>query len=184
MISSLLNSRYNKIAALLIILGPIITSCQKDDSIDITESINLTTSSGNNISMDGTWSSGCVEANNNMILNESLIFDNRDLQINIKGFDNLQCNGTTIFNETINISFSTTGTKRVTFEGEQVLVNKINGTAKYSDGRVETFKQIFFINDTTAGIFMHHAIFEDDGGQVDVDGYPIQIIPIPITKVN
>ncbi|TJY38076.1 hypothetical protein [Pontimicrobium aquaticum] len=173
-----------KLLILYVLIGIFTFSCQKDDPIDIIESITLTTTSGNNINMDGVWSSGCVEANNNMILNESLIFNNKDLQINIKGFDNMQCNGTAIFNETVIISFNTTGTKTVTFEGEQVLVNKINGTAEYSDGRKETFKQIFFIDENIESKFMYHAIFENDGGQIDAEGYPIEIIPIPITKTS
>lgn len=168
----------------LILTSQAITSCQKDDVATSESKILLKTVSGNEISMDGIWSSGCVLANNNMILNETLSYNNKNLQIDIKAYDDMQCEGVSILSQTVTINFYSTGTVNVNFNGNQVLVNKIKGTANYSDGRVEDFKQIFFIDDSSNNLYMHHAIFENDGGQVNPEGYPIEIIAIPITKEN
>lgn len=173
-----------KVIALLILTSLTAMSCQKDDATEPIDTAALTSNSGQRVSMDGTWSSGCVLANNEMILNESLIFSNKNLQIDIKGYDNLQCSGETIFSQSIAITFNNAGTTTVLFNGEQVIVNKIDGIARYNDGNVESFKQIFFIDDSGKDMYMHHALFESDGGQVNSEGYPINIIPISITKVN
>lgn len=182
-ITQVLKSQSLKIIILSFLICFTTVSCQ-DDDIGSPSLIMLKTVSGNEISMDGIWSSGCVEANNNMILNESLSFNNENLQIDIKGYDNLQCNGATVFSQAIIITFSSSGTTTVLFNDNLVVVNKIDGTATYSDGRVEAFKQVFFIDDTGNRLYMHHALFGNDGGEVDAEGYPIEIIPIPITKVN
>lgn len=173
-----------KVIALLILTSLTAMSCQKDDTTEPFETTALTSNSGQRISMDGTWSTGCVMANNDMILNESLSFNNKNLQIDIRGYDNLQCSGETIYNQSLVITFLNAGTTTVLFNGAQVIVNKIDGIARYSDGRVESFKQIFFIEDSGEDMYMHHALFESDGGQVNSEGYPIDIIPISITKVN
>jgi len=182
MISNVLQSVSLKVIALLVLSSPAIISCQKDDSTTVEKAITLTTISGNQISMNGIWSSGCVTANNDMILNESLTFNDENLIIDIKGFDNMQCAGAAIFSEKVVITFNSAGTFSVLFNGKEVVVNKINGTAIYTDGRVEDFKQSFLIDDRSEVVFMHHAIFEDDGGNVNDEGYPIGIIPIPILK--
>jgi len=184
MIKNVLKSVSLRIIAILILSSLIVSSCGKDESIDSETTITLTTISGNELSMNGIWSSGCVEANNDMILSESLTFNNENLQIDINGYDNMHCKGATIFNELVVITFNNSGTTTVIFNGEEVLVNKIDGTASYTDGRVEDFKQLFFIDDTSGEKYMHHAIFENDGGQVDSEGYPIEIIPISIIKTS
>lgn len=156
-------------------------SCQSDEEVT-PKSVILTTVSGIEISMNGIWSSGCVAANNGQILNESLSFNNEKIEINIKGYDNLQCNGAAVFNEIITIAFRKSGTTTVNFNGKSVVVNTIDGTATYMDGSIEDFKQTFFIDDSGVELFMHHALFENDGGQVNQAGYPIELIPIAITK--
>lgn len=173
-----------KFIAFLFLTSQTLISCQKDDVPSSISTIVLKTISGNEISMNGIWSSGCVEANNNMILNESLSFNNENLQIDINGYDDLECNGDPILSQVIIITFINSGTTTVQFNGNQVIVNKIDGTATYSDGRVEAFKQVFFIDDTGNNLYMHHALFGNDGGEVDTEGYPTEIIPIPITKTN
>ena len=184
MIVNVLKSKFLKNIALLIVSSLTIMSCQKDDSTTPEAELRLTTISGNEINMNGIWSTGCVAANNNMILNESLTFNNENLKIDIKGYDNFQCNGATTFSETIVIAFNYSGTTRVFFEGEEVIVNKIDGTATYTDGSVEVFKQIFLIDDNGDDIYMHHALFENDGGDVNTEDYPIDLIPISINKTN
>ncbi|MEQ9310655.1 MAG: hypothetical protein RLN90_14455 [Balneolaceae bacterium] len=182
-ITQVLKSQSLKIIILSFLICFTTVSCQ-DDDIGSPSLIMLKTVSANEISMDGIWSSGCVEANNNMILNESLSFNNENLQIDIKGYNNLQCNGATVFSQAVIITFNNSGTTTFQFNGNQVIVNKIDGTATYDDGRVEAFKQVFFIDDTGNNLYMHHALFGNDGGEVDAEGYPIEIIPIPITKTT
>lgn len=183
-IIQVLKSQSQKFIVILFLISHTMVSCQKDDDINSTSIIMLKTISGNEISMDGIWSSGCVEANNNMILNESLSFNNENLQIDIKGYGDLECNGVPILSQAVVITFINSGTTIVQLNGNQVIVNKIDGTAIYSDGRVEAFKQVFFIDDTGNNLYMHHALFGNDGGEVDTEGYPTEIIPIPITKTN
>lgn len=173
-----------KVITFLILTSLTAMSCQKDEATEPVDTATLTSNSGQRVSMDGTWSSGCVLANNEMILNESLFFNDQNLQIDIKGYDNLQCSGETVYSQSIAITFNNAGTTTVLFNGEQVIVNKIDGIARYNDGKVESFKQIFFIEDSGEDLYMHHALFESDGGQVNSEGYPINIIPISITKVN
>ncbi|MCW5518138.1 hypothetical protein [Muriicola sp. Z0-33] len=180
-------SRLSKLLMISMIISPTLVACQSDDSIETLiqpEPFILTTNSGNLITMNGLWSTGCVEANNDTILSETLSFNNENLQINITGFDDLPCNGNANFYETVAITFSNAGTISVTFNGAQVLVNQIYGTATYNDGRVEDFKQIFFIDDSSNETYMHHAVTQSDGGQVNDEGYPIDIIPISIIKTN
>ncbi len=180
-------SRFSKIIVITVLSCQSFLACQSDDSIDPPLEpilIALITNSGNSITMDGIWSSGCVEANNNMILNESLTFNNENLQIDIKGYNNLQCNGTSIFSETIIINYRNAGSTTVNFMGEQVMVNQIEGSATSGDGSVEDFKQTFLIDDSGDDIYMYHALFGKDGGQVNAEGYPIEIIPISIMKTN
>lgn len=179
-------SRFSKNLVIAVLTCQTFTACQSDDSIQPLiepETISLTTTSGNSIAMDGIWSSGCVEANNGTILNESLTFNNENLQIDIKGYNSLQCDGISIFSETVIINYQSPGTTTVNFNGNQVLVNKIDGTATYIDGSVEDFKQLFLIDDNGEDIYMHHALFENDGGQANSEGYPIEIIPISIIKI-
>ncbi len=179
----MMNKLKMNLRTILLLLAPAISSCSEDE---VGQDVNviLTTLSGAEISMDGVWLSGCVAANNGMILSESLTFSDENLQIDIQGFDNSDCNGTAVFNETIIISFNSPGTTRILFEDEEVTVNQIDGTATYADGRVENFKQVFLVNDTDGNTFMYHAKFENDGGSVDANGYPVEIIPIALTKAN
>jgi len=171
-----------KIALLLLATSTTSMSCQNDAEVIPESTYRLISVSGAEISMNGIWESGCVAANNGQILNEYLLFNNGNLEINIKGYDNLQCNGTAVFNEIITIDFRKSGTTTVNFDGRSVVVNTIDGTATYMDGSVEEFKQIFFIDDSGDELFMHHALFENDGGQINEAGYPIELIPISISK--
>ncbi len=182
MSTSLLRLKYLKIALLLLATSTTSMSCQNDAQVTPESIYRLITVSGVEISMNGIWESGCVAANNGQILNEYLLFNNSNLEINIKGYDNLQCDGTAVFNEIVTIAFRKSGTTTVNFEGRSVVVNTIDGTATYMDGSVEDFKQIFFVDDSSDELFMHHALFENDGGQVNEAGYPIELIPIAITK--
>ena len=176
---------FNKLGTvILIFLVAITSSCKDEESISPPLSIDLTSVSGNVINMNGIWTSGCVLANNNMILNESLAFEEESLVIEINGYDDMSCTGTMIFNETITITYSSPGTTTVHLNGTEVNANKIDGTASYLDGRVEFFKQLFYVDDRADDTFMFHALFGNDGGKVDVEGYPIELIPIAITKTN
>ncbi|MGB5370145.1 MAG: hypothetical protein WBN18_06915 [Flavobacteriaceae bacterium] len=182
MSATLLRLKYLKIALWIVATGITSMSCQNDEEVTPESAYRLTTVSGVEISMNGFWESGCVEANNGHILNEYLLFNNDNLEINIKGYDNLQCYGTTISNEIITIAFHKSATATVNFDGKSVVVNTIDGVATYMEGSVEDFKQIFFIDDSGDELYMHHALFENDGGQVSEAGYPIELIPIAITK--
>ena len=168
---------------ILIFIVSFSSSCKEDESATPLLSTTLTSVSGNVINMKGIWTSGCVLANNNMILNESLTFEEGNLVIEINGYDNMSCTGATIFNETITITFNSPGTNTVLLDGVEVVANKIDGTATYQDGTVEVFKQLFYVDDS-GDTFMFHALFGNDGGKVDVEGYPIELIPIAITKTN
>ncbi len=180
--TTLMDLSVRKKTLLLIAAGITLMSCQKEEDTTIRPRHLLTSVTGNEVSMNGTWSSGCVEANNGFILNETLSFNNESLEIEIKESDNLQCDGPALFVETIAISFSQSGTTTVIFKGKTVVVNTIDGTATYMDGSVEKFKQTFLVDDSGAEMIMHHALFENDGGQTNEDGYPIELIPIVISK--
>jgi len=182
-------SQFSKIIVITILTGQTFVACQSDDSLNDTiisdpTTVSLKSILGDEVDINGIWRTGCVQANNDMILNESLTFSNENLVIEIKGYDNVSCDGAPDFSEHVNITFQSSGTTNILYNGSQVLVNKIDGTATYTDGRIENFKQIFFIDNTSDEIYMHHALFENDGGQVNTDGYPVEIIAIPIIKTN
>ena len=182
-------SQFSKVIVITILTGQTFVACQSDDSINDTfigdpTTASLKTISGNEIDINGVWETGCVQANNDMNLNESLTFNNENLVIEIKGYDNVSCDGSPNFGEQVSIIFQNSGTTNILYNGSQVIVNKVDGTATYTDGRVENFKQLFFIDDTNDEIYMHHSIFENDGGQVNTEGYPIEVIPISIIKTN
>jgi len=176
-------SKFSKITILIISVVQL-GSCQTDDSIDAPGILLLRTITNVDIKMSGLWESGCVQANNDMILNESLTFNEDNLTIDIRGFDKITCEGPPTSSQQIQITFQSSGTTSIPFDGASVIVNKIDGTARYPDGQVENFKQVFLIDDSSNAVFMHHALFENDGGQVNNEGYPIEIIPIPIVKKN
>lgn len=174
--------RFRNVFLLLLSASLTLVSCQNENEVAPESSHILTSVSGVEINMNGIWESGCVAANNGQILNEYLLFNNGNLEINIKGYDNLQCNGIAVFNEIITVAFRKSGTTTVNFDGRSVVVNTIDGKATYMDGSVEDFKQTFFIDDSGDELFMHHALFANDGGQINEAGYPIELIPIAISK--
>lgn len=169
----------------LLLLSTMMTliSCGEDE-VKPQESITLTTISGEVINMDGVWSSDCELTNQNVILKETMTFNNGNLRIDINGYETMDCDGSPIFSELVQITFNTSGTTQVTFENEELTVNKIDGRATYSDGRTESFKQVFLIDDSGADFHLYHGLFGDDGGAVDFDGYPIEIIPLSLVKNN
>jgi len=182
MSKTLLRLNYLKITLLLIAAIITLMSCQSDEEESQESNYTLTSVSGIEINMNGLWLSGCVEANNGQILNESLNFNNEKLEIEIKSFDNLQCNGIPALNEIISITYRKSGTITVNLNGKSLIANTIDGTATYMNGSVEDFKQLFYVDDSRDEIFLHHALFENDGGQINENGYPIELIPIAITK--
>lgn len=166
--------------AFLVAAAASLLSC--DDEPAVQEQITLTTISGNQVSMNGDWLSDCALTNTNMILKETMMFENENLRIDIYAYETLNCDGPPLSSEFVLITFSTSGTAQVLFNDEEVTVNRIDGTATYSDGRSEVFKQVFLVDDAGNDLRLYHGLFGEDGGALDADGYPTDIIPLSLVK--
>lgn len=159
-------------------LSAFLWSCNDDDE---TLETNVTTSNGSVISLDGMWTSDCIDFTEYR-LSEDFDFDGDQLMITI-----YQSNGETCDNpdqtQTVDITFHVLGTIEATLDGSVVLGNKIAGTQKSSSkAEASDFKQTFYILEQSGERALYHGIFGDDGGELSSDGYPIELHPFAIVQ--
>ncbi|MTI37887.1 hypothetical protein [Fulvivirga lutimaris] len=173
-----------KILATAFLLIPILslsTSCKKSDPAP-TEVLTVTTSSGNTISLDGKWLSGCV-TDMGANIDETFIFEGNELIIVLSFFQESSCTELA-GSEKVTIEFEIDGTFEALLNEVPVIANKMIGTqTTLSSGITKEFKQSLYINDDNGGIFFHHARFQDDGGEQTSDGFPLELIPLKIVKL-
>ncbi|WP_420577570.1 hypothetical protein [Ekhidna sp.] len=158
----------------------LIASCKESD-VKPSLIVDVTTSNGNIISLNGQWTSGCVTDMGNH-LDEVFSFEDNNLLIDISIFKEENCSELAA-KEKITIQFYVVGTIKAQLNGESVIANKIEGTqTMQSSGVTKEFKQIFYVNDSDGALILHHARFQNDGGAQSSDGFPIELIPIDIVK--
>jgi len=174
----------NKLTTALCICS-LIFACNKSDVTgpnDTMNDITLVAKSGNAINMDGVWQASCIPLEN-LFISESFTFSNESLIINIRFFDNENCLEPAVGSDIITITFSPGDTYEVEQQGAMVLANKISGTESSSaNNTTGDFKQAFYIDDSQIPYRLYHGVFEDDGGAVTNDGYPLELHPIAIVK--
>lgn len=152
-------------------------ACKEDELIKTT----VLTSSGNEISMDGIWKSSCLDFTN-FRLNENFNFDGENLIITIHQYSAETCENPDA-TEIVTITFQTLETIDVKLEGKVVTGTQIKGTQVSSkDGKSSTFKQTFYVDDSSGKNILYHGVFEDDGGEVSTDGYPLELHPFAIVQ--
>lgn len=166
-----------KIRLWLVVIPLILGACSEDEEIKTT----VLTSSGNEIAMDGVWQSDCIDFTN-FRLKEDFDFNGENLVITIHQYEAETCDNADA-TETVTITFQVLGTVEATLNGSTVVGNKVSGTQKSStDTESSTFKQTFYINDDGGTNQLYHGIFEDDGGAVSSDGFPLELHPFAIAQ--
>ncbi|MEO9967978.1 MAG: hypothetical protein ABJF11_19455 [Reichenbachiella sp.] len=152
-------------------------SCSEDNE----SQTSVITGAGNEISMDGIWESECLDFTD-FRLREDFDFDGDNLVITIDRSSAETCDQIDD-TEKVTITFRVVGTIEVQLDGATVLANKISGTQKSDgDGSSSEFKQSFYIDESDDTLILYHGVFEDDGGMVSSDGYPLELHPFAISK--
>lgn len=143
--------------------------------------LQVSTSSGSRISLDGVWESGCA-FDQGRYLSETFSFSANSLVIDIRMFEGKNCqeiSGT----DQVSIEFTVEESFEVFFEERRRMANKVTGTQTVrSKGKSARFKQTFFIDDQGGELKFYHGRFQDDGGTETSDGFPTQIIPVAMTR--
>ena len=165
----------------LVFLTVIAIAC-KDEEITPVNNLELVTASGVSFNPDGLWESGCV-TDLGINLTEILTFSGETLIIDIQFFEDGQC-GNLARTEKVTISYTVGETFLARLNGQSVLTNKISGKAtNQSDNESYSFRQAFYIDDSGTLLKLYHGRFGDDGGELTDDGYPLELIAIPIHKI-
>ncbi|MEQ8303036.1 MAG: hypothetical protein RIB47_06565 [Cyclobacteriaceae bacterium] len=166
---------------LLLLAGILLLSCSKSAEEILPEN-SVITSSGNRISMDGSWTASCVSSGSRF-LSETFTISSKTIALDIEMFNTAGCSGLPDEMESLDMSFEVGDTYQVTLNGVQVTANKISGIAtSSSSGIPEPFKQAFYIDDASGSPVLYHGIFGDDGGKLSPDGYPIELHNIAIAR--
>ena len=164
-------------------LGLFFMSCGGSDDGQPLTQVELITSSGNVITMTGTWQSPCVSMDGNSI-EEVFTFDGMKATINIDIFSGAGCQNEPVQRQIIELDITGIGsTYTVDLAGSEVTANPISGTeTNVAESRTDPFKQAFYIDDSGEQPALYHGIFEDDGGPVNASGFPLQLHNIAIVK--
>ena len=158
----------------VILLG----ACSKEEMA--VDSKSFITHEGKDILLDGTWQSDCIQFPK-FHLKEYFVFDGDQLQIIIERYENGSCDQNAN-KEIVSIQFIKESDSQILFDNQKVNVNHISGTTSFADGSKEKFKQTIYIDDRSERTVLYHGIFEDDGGAVNRNGFPISLHPFPIKK--
>ena len=171
-----------------VILSAVIlfAGCSDDSSvsprIDEAEKINIISSLGNSINLNGIWKSNCAVAAG-LNVKETFDFNNNSLLITIDIYNNGDCGGTPVQTQKIEIDFQSFGEIEALINGKTVRANKIAGKSKeLSNGKTEDFKQTFYILEENNAFSLYHGVFSDDGGRLSSDGFPLDLHNVAITK--
>lgn len=162
------------------LLVSLIVSCKDDDDMDPVDEPNFITASGASVTLTGVWESGCV-TDRDQNLSEILTFSGDEIDINIRFFDSESCSNE-VGTQLVTIEYRVGGTFQAVLDGQTVLANEISGIFTDDDGDSENFRQAIYVDDSGTELMMYHARFGDDGGDLNADGFPTDIIPIPISR--
>lgn len=161
----------------LIMFSLTMMGCSEDEETKTT----VLTSSGKEISMDGIWQSDCIDFAD-FRLSEDFDFRGEQLLITIRQYNAETCENADA-TETVTITFQVLDLVEATLNGSVVTGNRVLGTQQSSNDREpSTFKQTFFIDDSDGTSILYHGVFEDDGGAISSDGYPLDLHPFAITQ--
>ncbi len=163
------------------------TGCSSDSPVspqinEDTAELRIISSAGNEVDLNGTWKTNC-EVIGGVNMKETLEFNDNSLKITIYVYNEGNCDGNPVETQIIDINFESKGEITAVINGQTVKANKISGTStNLSTGRTENFKQTFFILEENNMLKFYHGVFEDDGGRVSGEGYPLDLHNFPFFK--
>tara|TARA_R110000868_G_scaffold304437_1_gene564964 strand:- start:16681 stop:17259 length:579 start_codon:yes stop_codon:yes gene_type:complete len=141
----------------------------------------FTSNLGDLLSLNGTWSSGCVEDTSG-IFSERLTFSENKVTDHITYYSEPNC--TVILNDSlIEMEFEINGTIDLELEGLELIANKVSGIQRVGNEEKPIKQSIAVVEltfyaygSTKTVIAFNKARLQDDGGVISSDGYPVELL--------
>lgn len=169
----------NSLTKCFLVLFIVLTACEINNS-KASQEILLTTHNGKQLSLNGIWTSGCIE-NNNKFFIERFTFSENKIEVLVTYYSDSNCTQN-FENELSELEFKVDGTIEVSLIGQKLIANKVSGTIKIGE-EVNPFKQVICVVENTLYetqsnrkiISFYHASFDNVEIELSPDGYPINL---------